>query len=534
MNSLLQPGQHPDAEQLSAFAEHALPTHEQQQMLAHLAACPDCRALVYLVQQADPIEAPQPQAAAARRPWFSGWLSGWGLIIPPVAIACLVLLTLYLRKTSTPRNQTNTTITASIKQAHPPLPASPIKPLVAAASPVRVPPITTQARSQKKLQPNATDRMMATSIAAPATPVAPVPIAQEAQLAPQMQESRAITFAPTLKAQFARTLSGGGIQGTVTDPSGAAVAKAQITATNTDTGVQFTRQTTSHGIYSIAPLPVGTYNVEVVAKGFQRLLQENINVDNDSVIGLNLKPSIGGENTTITVTDAPAYLNTASATLGGTIENQLYASLPLSMNGGPRDPTAFQYLMPGAQENPANATNQGTTAGSSGIYGTGQTNLNANYVEGVPVSNIAAQGSGTATANAVTASAANTSSTATSAAGLANRKPLPTLPSKLPTIAVVENAGRTLALDTAGALFRSDDAGVTWHPVPAQWQGRALTLRLSQPPSATQPAASMNAASAAVARQQQLAFAPQVPAFELTTDSGVTYTSSDGQTWQRK
>jgi hypothetical protein len=44
----------------------------------------------------------------------------------------------------------------------------------------------------------------------------------------------------------------------------------------------------------------------------------------------------------------------------------------------------------------------------------------------------------------------------------------------------------------------------------------------------------MNAASAAVARQQQLAFAPQVPAFELTTDSGVTYTSSDGQTWQRK
>jgi len=69
---------------------------------------------------------------------------------------------------------------------------------------------------------------------------------------------------------------------------------------------------------------------------------------------------------------------------------------------GPRDPTAFQYLMPGVQENPGNNTNQGTTAGSSGIYGgTGQTNLNANYVEGVPVSNINAQGSGTSVANAV-------------------------------------------------------------------------------------------------------------------------------------
>src|SRR5664280_1321277 len=161
--------------------------------------------------------------------------------------------------------------------------------------------------------------------------------------------------------------------------------------------------------YSIQPLQVGTYNVEVTAKGFQRLLQENINVNNDSLLGLNLKLTVGGENTTITITDAPAYLNTTDAVLGGTIENRLYSSLPLSMNGGPRDPTAFQYLMPGVHENPANATNQGTTAGGSGIYGAGQTNLNANYVEGVPISNIAAQGSGTATANAVTASVANTS-----------------------------------------------------------------------------------------------------------------------------
>jgi hypothetical protein len=533
MNSLLQPGQHPDADQLSAFAEHALPPHEQQQMLAHLADCPDCRALVYLVQQADPIETPQPQAAAARRPWVSGWLSGWGLAIPSIAVACLILLTLYLRKTPTPRNQTTTTTTASIKQAQPPLPASPSK-SVAPASPVRVPSKAALARSRKKLQPIAMNQMMATSIAAPATPVAPVPAAQEAQLAPQMQESRAITPAPTLKAQFARSLSGGGIQGTITDPSGAAVAKATVTATNTDTGVATAHITSGTGTYSIQPLQVGTYNVEVTAKGFQRLLQENINVANDSVIGLNLKPSVGGENTTITVTDAPPYINTTDAVLGGTIENDLYASLPLSMNGGPRDPTAFQYLMPGVQENPANNTNQGTTAGVSGIYGTGETNLNANYVEGVPVSNIAVQGSGTATANAVTASAANTSSAATSAAGLANRKPLPTLPSKLPSLSVVENARRALALDTAGALFRSDDAGVTWHPVPVQWQGRALTLRLFQPRSAVQQATTATNAANAGARQQTQTLAPPAPSYELTTDSGVIYTSSDGQTWQRK
>ena len=86
---------------------------------------------------------------------------------------------------------------------------------------------------------------------------------------------------------------------------------------------------------------------------------------------------------------------------GGTTENTLYTSLPLSLNGGPRDPTAFQYLMPGA------------TAGSSGIYGgTGQTNLNQNYVEGVPIDNINALGSGQAFAQAASASFAGDAQTA--------------------------------------------------------------------------------------------------------------------------
>ncbi|MGA2436953.1 MAG: MG2 domain-containing protein [Acidobacteriaceae bacterium] len=178
----------------------------------------------------------------------------------------------------------------------------------------------------------------------------------------------------------------GGIQGTITDSAGAVIAKAQVIATNTDTGDQFTRQTTSQGLYSIAPLPVGTYNVEVVAKGFQRLLQENVDVDNASMFGLNLKLTVGGENTTITVTDAPPYMNTTDATLGGVIENDLYSNLPLAMANGSGAPVAFQLLMPGVQHNPANATNQGVTAGASGIYGgTGARNLNQNYVEGMPV-----------------------------------------------------------------------------------------------------------------------------------------------------
>ena len=140
-------------------------------------------------------------------------------------------------------------------------------------------------------------------------------------------------------ALHAQSTAGGGIQGTITDPTGAVVRDAEVTATNTDTGVATTKKTNNDGVYSMI-LQVGPYNVEVVAKGFSRHLQENVSVDNASMLGLNIKLSVGGASETITVTDAPSPLDTTDATLGGTIENDLYSQLPLSMNGGPRDPTA--------------------------------------------------------------------------------------------------------------------------------------------------------------------------------------------------
>ncbi len=215
----------------------------------------------------------------------------------------------------------------------------------------------------------------------------------------------------------AQSTAGGGIQGTITDPKGDGVAKAQITVTNTDTGVQVTRQSGGSGTYSISPLQPGPYNLEVVAKGFERDFHENITVDNASTVGLNIKLTVGGESQTVTVTDAPAALDTTDATLGGTIENELYSQLPLSMNGGPRDPTAFQYLMPGVQENPANNSGTGANNGNSGIYGgTGQTNLNENYLEGMPVSNIAQQGSSNPISSAVSVDAVDQFSVQTSGA----------------------------------------------------------------------------------------------------------------------
>jgi TonB family protein len=97
----------------------------------------------------------------------------------------------------------------------------------------------------------------------------------------------------------------GAISGTIYDPTGALVPRAKVTATNTDNGVQTSSVTDNSGTYSISPLSPGPYNVEIEAKGFQRMLQENVNVKAGQTVGLNLKLTVGAAAQTLTVTGKP-------------------------------------------------------------------------------------------------------------------------------------------------------------------------------------------------------------------------------------
>ncbi|HEY4382838.1 MAG TPA: carboxypeptidase-like regulatory domain-containing protein [Acidobacteriaceae bacterium] len=177
----------------------------------------------------------------------------------------------------------------------------------------------------------------------------------------------------------------GSINGTVTDPSGAIVPDASVTATNVATGTRTIRTATSSGYYVLSPLDPGTYSVSVVAKGFKTLTQENIVVNALQVVGLNIGLKVGSVDENVEVTAAPPALDTVSATIGGTIENETYKALPLQMNGNPRDPTAFVYLMPGVSQG---------NSGSSGVYnGTGSIGrIDEVFLDGVPTTRIAQQG----------------------------------------------------------------------------------------------------------------------------------------------
>ena len=132
----------------------------------------------------------------------------------------------------------------------------------------------------------------------------------------------------------------GTIQGTVTDPSGAAIPAASVTAANLGTGTKTDRKTNEAGFFAIQLLPAGEYTVSVSATGFQALTQTRVMVDALATLGLELKLQIGAANQSVTVEAAPSVLKTDDVALGSSMQNNVYDALPLAMNaaGSPRDP----------------------------------------------------------------------------------------------------------------------------------------------------------------------------------------------------
>jgi hypothetical protein len=181
----------------------------------------------------------------------------------------------------------------------------------------------------------------------------------------------------------------GTIQGSVTDPSGAAIPAASVTATNVGTGIKTERKTTEAGFFALQLLPAGEYTVTATATGFQALTQTRVMVDALGVVGLDLKLQVGAANQSITVEAAPSALKTDDVALGSTMQNNVYESLPLAMNaaGSPRDPSAFAALAAGV----ANYDTQ-AAGPSRGSFNGGQTYQNEVYIEGLPLTSAGTQG----------------------------------------------------------------------------------------------------------------------------------------------
>src|ERR1700756_2536312 len=94
-----------------------------------------------------------------------------------------------------------------------------------------------------------------------------------------MRVRMVLTFVVLAAASLSAQTFRGTILGTVTDPSGAVISGAKVTAKNVGTGLERTAETSADGSYSIPELPIGTYTVSVVQTGFQTFSATGVTVD---------------------------------------------------------------------------------------------------------------------------------------------------------------------------------------------------------------------------------------------------------------
>src|SRR5260370_37832143 len=127
---------------------------------------------------------------------------------------------------------------------------------------------------------------------------------------------------------FAQT--SGTIQGTVTDSSGAVVVGAKIRAHNEGTGEDRTTQTDSTGAYQVAALPVGTYQGDVQARGFQGQLLKGLVLQVSQTVVQNVQLTAGGVTQEVTVTAEAPVIESASITVGQVIDRRTVQEIPLN------------------------------------------------------------------------------------------------------------------------------------------------------------------------------------------------------------
>jgi hypothetical protein len=215
----------------------------------------------------------------------------------------------------------------------------------------------------------------------------------------------ALTAAPA-SAQYR-----GSMQGTVTDPTGAAIPGATLTLTDTVNGHTQTATSNSEGVYYLNALPADQFKLVVSASGFSSKTLTNVTIIPEQPNTLNVKLALGAASESVTVDagEVPA-LDTATANINGTITNNQIEHMP-SFN---RDVFQLASLAPGmfgdnsqgssGNENNLPAEQNGGIQASQGIFtkgeltpqvvgNGGQNNTSLYVIDGIPTASASWAGS---------------------------------------------------------------------------------------------------------------------------------------------
>jgi len=140
--------------------------------------------------------------------------------------------------------------------------------------------------------------------------------------------ARAAFVAVTALSAFAQAPAGG-IAGVVSDPSGAVIVNATITAVEKTTGLKRTAETGEDGVYTIPALPAGTFSVRAEMAGFRNTVRDAV-VQTGAETRVDFTMEVGSTSETITVEAAAAQITYESYRVDGVINRQQIQSLPLN------------------------------------------------------------------------------------------------------------------------------------------------------------------------------------------------------------
>jgi Carboxypeptidase regulatory-like domain len=133
------------------------------------------------------------------------------------------------------------------------------------------------------------------------------------------------------------------IRGTVADQTGAVVQGAQITATNTATGVVYNAKSQDSGLFEFLQLPIGTYTVSVSKQGFKGFKSVGVTLTVNQVYDLPIKLAVGTANETVEVRANAVQVETTDIQQKTVVNSNQIVDLPLIG----RNFTQLEQLAPG-------------------------------------------------------------------------------------------------------------------------------------------------------------------------------------------
>lgn len=355
---------HPDADVLTAFAEHALSDAEREQVFQHLGACKDCRETLHVAAEHSPEAQPVLSFQPKRRPWL---MFKWGAVAASVVIVGAAVIARYparqaiqySQKSAAPQVESYSKVAEEkappdVRETRDRLapPSSPLTKERPAEKHMTAKPRTNMefddtdqihvagaARTDedKKKADQALTVMGGNTLPQPAPSQAQASPheANEFQLGDkdQRQTSADVRYAArAAKSQSMHGNASGVIRGTVVDPSGAVVNNAKVTMHGPAGSKTATSDTQGNFVFS--SLVPGSYSVKTEATGFKSSEIADVAVADDkpAAVGVRLEPGSATETVEVSAAAVSANVGAAAeaspalagtATIGGPVTGSL-------------------------------------------------------------------------------------------------------------------------------------------------------------------------------------------------------------------